>query len=103
MKKVLIIALLALGITSIETKGSVGGAFAGSFIGSSMGTTISNNNRDGGDCSGYENQIKKYEYKNKALRKKNDLLERAVSKDRGMFEEFEDDFQELIDDFDEDL
>lgn len=105
MKKILIIALLALGVVSLEAKGgSAGGAFAGSFIGSSMGTAISNNRGGGGgNCDRYEAQIEKYEDKNNDLRNENSRLVKAINSHRGLLPELEDDFSQWIDDFDEDL
>lgn len=104
MKKRLIIALLTLGIVSLEAKGgSAGGAFAGSFIGSSMGTAISNRNSGGGDCSRYEIQIENYEEKNNVLRKQNERLVNQIQAHRGLLPELKDDFARWIDDFDEDL
>lgn len=104
MKKILIIALLTLGVVSLEAKGgSAGGAFAGSFIGSSMGSSMSRSGGGSGNCNRYEAQIEKYEDKNNYLRNENSRLVKAINPHRGLIPELEDDFSQWIDEFDEDL
>lgn len=103
MKKIVIIALLALGIASIEAKGTTAGAFTGSFFGSTMGTAISRGGSGSGNCDNIEALIEKYEDENDALRTQNSHLVNQIQPHRGLLPELESDFESLIDDFDEDL
>lgn len=104
MKKLVIMTLLLLSMSSAETRGgSAAGAFTGSLIGSSMGTAISNRRSGNGDCDHYEVQIEKYEEKNEQIRKENNRLIQAINPHRGLLPELEDDFKEWIDDFEEEF